>query len=65
MKQLYRKLKEHPGTGHAAILTGCGFLAGMSNESFSTWWKGGLFGMTIMGIFSWGIIYLSIKSKQK
>lgn len=58
MKDYINRLKDHPGLGYATVFSFAGFCAGAMNESF-TWWKGGLFGLLIMGGFSWILVLWS------
>ncbi len=58
MRDYFKRLKEHPGLAFATFLTGMGFLAGATNKHMD-FWTGGLIGLLIMGVFSWGLVLLS------
>lgn len=59
MKDYFKRLKDHPGTGIATAMTLFGGLAGATNHTFTHWYNGLLFGLVFMAIFTWGIVLLS------
>jgi hypothetical protein len=66
MRDYFKRLKEHPGTGVAFAMTLLGFMAGATNKSLppDQWYIGGFFGAAFAGVLAWGCVLISnIKRK--
>ena len=64
MTTYFKRLKHHPGLPVATGLTLLGMIAGISNESFETWWHGALFGAIGLGIPTFLIVLVSNYRKK-
>lgn len=59
MRDYWKRLKEHPGTGVANMMILLGAIAGGGNRSIDNPWIGMLFGAVFAGSISWSVVLVS------
>jgi hypothetical protein len=61
-KTYWQKLKEHPGSPMAAIMSIGGTIAGAGNESFPTLFHGALFGFCV-SLSVWAVVLWTARTQ--